>query len=504
MSSEKTKTARDAIQDTFRELQAQLEKEQLAIASPARGGGESAEKNLEDQVASLARREGFEVGKMIGFGGMGAVVRAVDVKLKRTVALKFLPPEVLGDAGIAAELRQEAELASRIQHENVVQILSWHEVDNVPFFAMELVEGETVDQFVKRMGKLSMPDALRIAAEAARGLEALHNAGIVHRDIKPQNILLARDGRVKITDFGISRTQDMISAESARTTSIAGTPKFMSPEQARGEAATKHSDIYSLGATLYYMLAGRSPVEPASDVREQISNVREGLITPIRTLLPRLNRDVATLVMRCLSLKQAKRPWDAATFRTELDKAYLAYSLRPKASLGSLMHANRMVVFSALWLVLGVMIGLLAGGHLAEIGARDQSVGADALAPLARDYLFSLEAISLVGEAPPDLSGIRDELQKALEESSAQRLAQLLPAARRRFRRAELVAAAHYAAADPRSPVQATAREFLRVLPTLGQVEADRAVDAWYAAWLVESLKFVPTPTPPPGHPEEL
>ena len=290
------RSASKVLQDTFDELQAQLVKMRKEAVE---GGEQKTERSIEEVVTDLARREGFEVSSVLGVGGMGAVVKARDTKLKRTVALKFLPPEVLADPNNANELRGEAELASGIQHENIVRIYSWHEVDHVPFFAMEYVEGESLDEMVKRRGRLPVPDALRIIGECARGLDALHQSGIIHRDIKPSNILLSTTGTVKITDFGISRTQDS-AAHEAFHQRVAGTPRFMSPEQARGEQATKHSDIYSLGATLYYMLTGRAPVEPASDVKTQLAYVREGRIIPILNVLPKLDPDVVRLVAQSM------------------------------------------------------------------------------------------------------------------------------------------------------------------------------------------------------------
>jgi serine/threonine protein kinase len=192
---------------------------------------------------------------------------------------------------------------------------------------MEFIEGESLDETVKRRGRIPVSDALRIIGEAARGLEALHASGIIHRDIKPQNILLASTGTVKITDFGISRTQDRMAHE-ALEQRVAGTPRFMSPEQARGEAATKHSDIYSLGATLYFMLTGRAPVEPAADVKEQLSNVKEGKVIPIINVLPKLDKNVARLVMQSSS---STSPNDPSTSPPSARNSTAPSSPRPSA-----------------------------------------------------------------------------------------------------------------------------------------------------------------------------
>ena len=347
-------------QDTFLELQEQLAKQNApGPTTDNQAAADATKKQLDGILASMAKHEGFEVAAILGIGGMGAVVRAMDSKLKRDVALKFLPPETTRDPKKVAELRGEAEIASRIKHENVVSILSWHEVDGIPFYAMELVEGESLNDLVRRRGRLPTAEALRIIAESARGVEALHQVGIIHRDIKPQNILISRDGRVKITDFGISRTQDSISMESLHGNKIAGTPQFMAPEQARGEAATKHSDIYSLGATLYLMLTGRPPVRNAATVKEQIKLVREGQVVPIVGLLPKLNKNVAALVMKSLNANPSRRAFDVASFRQELEQAFIANNETedPVAA----RYRRMRTILPVIFVILGLSFGFVTG-----------------------------------------------------------------------------------------------------------------------------------------------
>ncbi|CAN5359658.1 hypothetical protein BH09SUM1_BH09SUM1_31630 [soil metagenome] len=507
MSDSDTQNSRK-LQDTFNELQAQLVKKRKSTETPSGGDGStSTEVNIQDIVTGLARREGFEVSHVLGIGGMGAVVRATDMKLKRTVALKFLPPELLNDDR-AAELRKEAELASRIQNENVVHILSFHEVDKVPFFAMEFIEGESVEELVRRRGKLPPYEALRIISEAARGVEALHSADIIHRDIKPQNIMIARDGRVKITDFGISRTKDMISEEAHRS-KIAGTPKFMSPEQARGEAASKQSDIYSLGATLYYTLTGRSPVEPAPDMRIQLMHVREGRVIPITNVLPKLHRDVARLVMGSMSLKASKRPLDIGLFRKELDHAFLNQRDPQSVTIMKAAVAHWRIIVPFVTLVGGFAAGFYVARHSQVEDYESKDVSSQTLHLLGEARLASLKQIVVLDPTiSTDATQLASDMEHALQERRDSRITELIPAADRTVRRWETLRMMESIINDPTSPLKPEAQLRMMALRTADNGEAERIMSEWQPIWFRHlqshakakdeaSRTATPTPTAP-------
>lgn len=473
MAKDKTNPSR-VLQDTFDELQAQLVKLRQEVVDSST----KAERSIEEVVTELARREGFDVQNVLGVGGMGAVVKARDLKLKRIVALKFLPPEIISDFRNAQELRHEAELASRIQNENVVQIFSWHEVDNVPFFAMEFVEGESLDEVVKRRGRLPVPEALRIVGEASRGLEALHANGIIHRDIKPQNILLARDGRVKITDFGISRTQDVILQDVHRKR-IAGTPRFMSPEQARGEAATKHSDIYSLGATLYYMLTGRPPIEPAADVEEQLENVRESRLIPITNILPKIDKNVARLVMQSMQRNTSKRPFDIEMFREELDRAFLSQTLRSESYARYLVKTHWYKVLPALTFVLGASIGLFLGSQLLSMEKVTLVTREQIPLALAHEKLRQLAAISEGAVAGDESRTIHEQLQSALADADVSRINNAVLAADQYLYNWDLAQFIRGLASSPGGPHQQEAFAFLEQNPGLNGLKNDAQAAHW-------------------------
>ncbi len=210
------------------------------------------------KAGSLGKLGHYEVVKMIGRGGMGVVLRGFDDKLQRFVAIKLLAPALAGSDTARKRFVREARAAARVRDNHVVGI---HEVDEsgaVPYLVMEFIAGTSLDQRIKRGGPMGLKDILRIGVQIAEGLAAAHKQGLVHRDIKPGNILLESDGlRVKITDFGLARAVD--DANLTQSGVISGTPSFMAPEQALGETVDHRADLFSLGSVLYAMCVGHSP-----------------------------------------------------------------------------------------------------------------------------------------------------------------------------------------------------------------------------------------------------
>src|SRR5205085_6643476 len=212
---------------------------------------------------------GFEIVAVLGAGGMGDVYRARDTRLGREVALKILPPHLTHDSSRVARFQSEARAASALNHPNAVTI---HEIGNDAgtwFIAAELIEGVTLRQRLNA-GRLPREEAISIALQCASSLEAAHRAGIIHRDIKPENVMLRPDGLVKVVDFGLARmleprADDML--ERTQTGSVMGTPRYMSPEQARGGKLDARSDIFSLGAVLFEMICGY-PAFPGASTAE--------------------------------------------------------------------------------------------------------------------------------------------------------------------------------------------------------------------------------------------
>ncbi len=372
---------------------------------------------------------------------------------------------------------------------------------------MEFIEGESLDETVKRRGRIPVSDALRIIGEAARGLEALHASGIIHRDIKPQNILLASTGTVKITDFGISRTQDRMAHE-ALEQRVAGTPRFMSPEQARGEAATKHSDIYSLGATLYFMLTGRAPVEPAADVKEQLSNVKEGKVIPIINVLPKLDKNVARLVMQSLQLNVSKRPFDIATFRQELDRAFLSQTLRAQSPLRYFIQLHRNKMIPAAAFIGGILIGGFLGHQVSDLLRQRIITQDEAPLRLAREKLARMDEISAVDTESAEARTLTEELRRSISEANTPRINRAVLASDRFLDRWEIARFVRLQSEIPGLAHHVEAVELLRLTDgSLSSVPPD-VLDLWRRR-KVETLRTTratppaaaPTPAPPDAEP---
>ncbi|MBW8742452.1 MAG: serine/threonine protein kinase [Acidobacteria bacterium] len=242
---------------------------------------------------------------MLGHGGMATVYRASDAELERPVAVKLLAPALSDDVEFRSRFIREARLAARLSHPNVVQVYDAGEDDHRPFIVMEYVAGETLERLLARRRKLPAGEAAALGAQAALGLQHAHDAGLVHRDVKPHNLLLRTDGVLKVADFGIARA-----AESTRLTSagtILGTAAYLAPEQALGEEVTSAVDIYAVGAVVYELLSGRPPYEFDS-LAELAEKQRAGDIIPVRDLEPSVPDALEAIVMQCLARDARFRP----------------------------------------------------------------------------------------------------------------------------------------------------------------------------------------------------
>ncbi len=255
----------------------------------------------------------YRLSSRIAVGGMGEVWVAHDLSLARDVAVKVLREEFAGDAGFLDRFRAEARNAAQLSHQNIAQLYDYGEQDGSAFLVMELVLGEPMADLLDREPVLPQRRLLPILAQTARALDAAHAAGVVHRDIKPGNILLTRTGRVKITDFGISTARDQVPMTASGM--VMGTAQYLSPEQATGGAATPESDIYSLGIVAYEALVGHRPFTGPTAVDIAIAHVN----TPVPPLPDTIDPPLADLVMRMLAKRPERRPRSAAALARSLD-----------------------------------------------------------------------------------------------------------------------------------------------------------------------------------------
>ncbi|HEY9229453.1 MAG TPA: protein kinase, partial [Gemmatimonadaceae bacterium] len=274
----------------------------------------------------------YEMDGELGRGGMAIVYRARDARLKRGVAVKLLPPELAFREDIRSRFLREAETAARLNHPNIVPIYTVDERDGLVYFVMALVRGGSVGDRLKTGGAFSVDETRRIMREVADALAYAHRMGVVHRDIKPDNILLDADsGRAMVTDFGIARaaTDDGDAARLTATGAVIGTPAYMSPEQCAGDRTIDgRSDLYSLGAVAYQMLTGQPPFIGGNTPAIMMRQVTEAP-APVRVRNPKVPSDLATIVMRLLEKDPARRFESGQELVAALDGAPVAPAPRP-------------------------------------------------------------------------------------------------------------------------------------------------------------------------------
>ena len=215
----------------------------------------------------------YEVEELVGHGGMSSVYKARDALLERHVALKILHDQYSEDEDFVERFKREARSVAQLQHPNIVTVIDRGEEDGRQYIVFEYIDGENLKEFVVRKGRLDVPEALEIALEVARGLAFAHAQGLIHRDVKPQNILLNGDSRAKVTDFGIARSLDVDGM--TQTGTVLGTSNYIAPEQATGQPVDAHSDVYALGAVLYELLAGDVPFPGESFLAVAMKHVHE-------------------------------------------------------------------------------------------------------------------------------------------------------------------------------------------------------------------------------------
>jgi hypothetical protein len=321
------------------ELNPSTDRESPSLQTPVQGGGRDQEVPEGDggkvaltflepstKPGALGRLGHHQVLEVLGRGGFGIVVRAFDDKLHRVVAIKVLAPDLASTSPARKRFLREARAAARVRHENVVQI---HAVEEqpVPYLVMEYIPGQTLQQRLDQTGPLEVADVLRIGRQVARGLAAAHEQGLIHRDIKPANILLesGTEPKVKITDFGLARTAD--DASVSQSGLVAGTPMYMAPEQARGEALDHRADLFSLGSVLYSMTSGRPPFRAATPLAV-MKRVAEDTPRPIRQIIPEVPQWLCDIIAR-LHAKDPGQRFPSAAAVADLLERHLTHLQGP-------------------------------------------------------------------------------------------------------------------------------------------------------------------------------
>src|SRR6266852_4062994 len=255
-------------------------------------------------------KERYVIERLLGQGGMGAVYKARDVELDRTVALKLLHPSIPLDANAESRLKRELVLASTVSHPHVVRVYDFGELRGTKFISMAFIDGENLKSLVAREGTIPVVRALHIALQLCEALEAAHAASVVHRDLKPQNILLDGNGNVYVSDFGLAKSSAESSREVTRPGERPGSPAYMSPEQALGLPVDHRSDLYSFGLVFYEMVTGKPPASTTAPFFEH-ERFRCRIKSPA-LLNPEVSQDLAHLILRCLEFDPARRYQKAA------------------------------------------------------------------------------------------------------------------------------------------------------------------------------------------------
>ncbi len=264
--------------------------------------------------AVLAGR--YEIIQMLGEGGMGAVYKARDTELDRLVAVKVIRPELAGRPEILQRFKQELILARQVTHKNVIRIFDLGQSDGMKYITMEYVEGQDLKHILRQKRQLPPEEAVNIVEQVARALEAAHAEGVVHRDLKPQNIMIDERGRILVMDFGIARSMEMTGM--TQTGALVGTPEYMSPEQAKGEKVDTRSDLFPLGIIFYELLTGKSPYPSDTAMGALLKRIQEPAKPPVE-LDASIPKALSDAVAKCLEREPAQRYQSAGEFIRDLE-----------------------------------------------------------------------------------------------------------------------------------------------------------------------------------------
>ncbi len=261
----------------------------------------------------------YEIIEHVGTGGMADVYRAKDHKLKREVAVKVLKQEFNSNAEFVVKFRNEAESAAGLMHPNIVNVYDVGEENGIYFIVMEFVNGITLKDYIQKKSRLSVKETVAIAVQISKGIEAAHNNNIIHRDIKPQNVIISRDGATKVTDFGIAK----VPTSNTVTANVMGSVHYTSPEQARGGYSDRRSDIYSLGITMFEMLTGKVPFNGETTVAIALKHIQEPMPSP-RDFVPEIPISLEQIVLKCTQKSPDRRYQVMADLIEDLKKSLIS------------------------------------------------------------------------------------------------------------------------------------------------------------------------------------
>ena len=292
-----------------------------------------------DKYLGTTLDDRYEILEVIGTGGMAVVYNAVDQRLNRFVAVKILRDELARDEEFRARFQIEAQAVAMLSHPNIVSVYDVSHTEDVEYIVMELIEGVTLMQYMQKRGALGWKEALHFSVQITKALEHAHDKGIVHRDIKPQNIMILRDGTIKVADFGIAALE---STQEQRSDQTVGSVHYIAPEQARGETPDTRSDIYSLGVVMYEMLTGKMPYD--GETAEQIALKHiAGIAVPPQEINPDIPDELARITLKAMNADIKKRYQTAAKLLEDLEEFRKQQAAAGRASSEEYAEENELV-----------------------------------------------------------------------------------------------------------------------------------------------------------------
>jgi len=315
--------------------------------------------------------ERYQILEKLGEGGMGRVYKALDLELDKPVALKTVRMEK-GGAEILERFKQELILARQITHKNVVRIHDLGEFEGMKYFTMELVEGQSLGEILKERTKVTVAESVSFMKQMLSGLAEAHSQGVVHRDLKPQNIMLDNDKNIRIMDFGIARTAD--SATMTGTSEMMGTPDYISPEQVKGETADAQSDLYSFGIILYELLTGETPFKGDTPISKIVARIQTKPASP-RDLNPEIPKYLERIILKCLEVDPELRYESADAIAEDLEREQVDRSVW--------LRARKAVVRRSGWLVAAMMVASLGLGAWYYLTQQTETLAAENVTTLA-------------------------------------------------------------------------------------------------------------------------
>ena len=378
----------------------------------------------------------YEIQKLLGMGGMGAVYKAHDLEVDRTLGLKVIRPDLAGNPAILARFKQELVLARQVTHRNIIRIYDLNEADGVKFITMEFIEGDDLRTILTRDGKLPPKEAINIMRQSCSGLQAAHSEGVIHRDLKPSNIMRDGSGRVVIMDFGLAKTVQ--SDGMTQTGMMIGTMEYMSPEQAMGNALDARSDLFTMGLIFYELLTGNIPFRAESAIASLVKRTQERAV-PLSDVDPTIPPTLSLIAAKCLErdpkaryntvqeliddldIFEGKRPRSSTTSRAVLGASVygapnLGSGTTPVPALGSVSATKR---FPLKWIAIGVAGIVLAVG--AGVAFRSKLGGGSGGQQASQAAALSLAIVPFYNSSSdPSLNWLASSLSETLSTDIGQ------------------------------------------------------------------------------------